>query len=81
MPKDLLYWGAVTPNSGPVPFWMEAMANPKDKGGIMKKRKPNIEIGHYRGSPYWGVWVDSELLAVVCYRKGAEAIKSALLNH
>jgi len=29
----------------------------------MKKRKPNIEIGHYRGSRYWGVWVDSELLA------------------
>jgi len=46
----------------------------------MKKRKPNIEIGHYRGSRYWGVWVDSELLAVVCYRKGAEAIRSALLN-
>lgn len=46
----------------------------------MKKRKPNIEIGHYRGSRYWGVWVDSELLAVVCYRKGAEAIKSALLT-
>ena len=46
----------------------------------MKKRKPNIEIGRYRGSRNWGVWVDSELLAVVCYRKGAEAIKSALLN-
>ena len=42
----------------------------------MKKRKPNIEIGHYRGSRYWGVWVDSELLAVVW----AEAIKLALLN-
>lgn len=48
--------------------------------GIMKKRTPNIEIGHYRGSRYWGVWVDSELLAVVCYRKGAEAIKNALLR-
>tara|TARA_R100000322_G_scaffold169090_1_gene140435 strand:- start:2437 stop:2580 length:144 start_codon:yes stop_codon:yes gene_type:complete len=46
----------------------------------MKNNKPNIEIGHYRGSRYWGVWVDSELLAVVFYRKGAEAIKSALLN-
>lgn len=46
----------------------------------MKKRKPNIEIGHYRGSRYWAVWVDSELLAVVCYRKGAEAIKAALLK-
>lgn len=46
----------------------------------MKKRKPDIEIGHYRGSRYWGVWVNSELLAVVCYRKGAEAIRSALLN-
>lgn len=46
----------------------------------MKKHKPIIEIGHYRGSRYWGVWVDSELLAVVCYQKGAEAIKSALLK-
>ncbi len=56
------------------------MANQKDRGNIIKKRQPNIEIGHYRGSRYWGVWVDSELLAVVCYRKGAEAINSALLN-
>lgn len=46
----------------------------------MKTKTPNIEIERYRGSRYWGVWVDSELLAVVCYRKGAEAIKSALLN-
>lgn len=46
----------------------------------MKTRTPNIGIGHYRSSRYWGVWVDSELLAVVCYRKGAEAIRSALLN-
>jgi hypothetical protein len=57
------------------------MANQADRESIMKKRKPNIEIGHYRGSRYWGVWIDSELLAVVCYRKGAEAIKSALMNH
>ena len=63
-----------------MPFWMGSMANQKDKGGIIKKRKSNIEIGPYRGSRYWGVWVDSELLAVVCYRKGAEAIKTALLN-
>lgn len=56
------------------------MANQADRGSIMKKRKPDIEIGHYRGSRYWGVWVDSELLAVVCYRKGAEAIKAALLS-
>ena len=45
----------------------------------MKRRELNVEIGHYRGSRHWAVWVDSELLAVVCYRKGAEAIKSALL--
>ena len=55
------------------------MANQVGNGGSMKTSKPNIEIRHYRGSRYWGVWVDSELLAVVCYRKGAEAIKSALL--
>lgn len=54
------------------------MANRAVRGRIMKKHKPNIEIGHYRGSRYWGIWVDSELLAVVCYRKGAEAIRSAL---
>lgn len=67
-------------NSGPVPFWVKSMAKQTGNGGTMKMSKPNIEIGRYHGSRYWGVWVDSELLAVVCYRKGAEAIKSALLN-
>lgn len=57
------------------------MANQAGNRGTMKTSKPNIEIGHYRRSRYWGIWVDSELLAVVCYRKGAEAIKSALLDH
>ena len=41
------------------------MANHAVKGSIRKKRKPDIEIGHYRGSRYWAVWVDSKLLAVV----------------
>lgn len=45
----------------------------------MKNRKPHVEIGYYRRSRCWGVWLDSELLAVVYYRKGAKAIKSALL--
>lgn len=47
----------------------------------MTKRTPNIEIGHYRRSRHWAVWIDSELLAVVCYRKGAEAIRETLLNY
>ena len=46
----------------------------------MRTSTPKIEIGHYRKSRYWGVWIDSELLAVVCYRKGAEAVKLALLS-
>ena len=46
----------------------------------MRNRNTNIEIGHYRGSRYWGVWINSELLAVVCYRKGTEAIKTALMD-
>ena len=30
--------------------------------------------------PYQTVWINEELLAVVCYMKGASAIKQALLN-
>lgn len=42
-----------------------------------------IEVKRYRkrdGYPsrYWGIYVDGELLAVVLYRKGAEAIAEML---
>ena len=38
-----------------------------------------IEVRKYRkpdgyATRYWGIYVDGELLAVVLYRKGAEAI-------
>ena len=37
-----------------------------------------IEIRRYRRTRYWAVYVDGELLAVVVYRKGAEAIAAKL---
>jgi hypothetical protein len=44
-----------------------------------------IEIRKYRkpdGYPtrYWGIYVDGELLAVVLYRKGAQAIAEMLVK-
>jgi len=37
-----------------------------------------IEIRKYRHTRHWAVYVDGELLAVVVYRKGAEAIADML---
>ena len=33
-----------------------------------------IEVRKYRHTRHWAVYVDGDLLAVVVYRKGAEAI-------
>ena len=41
---------------------------------------PDITIEKYPGSRFWAVWVHGELLAVTVYKKGAEAVKSALLQ-
>jgi len=37
-----------------------------------------IKITKYKGSQFWAIWLGGELLAVVCYKKGALAIKEAL---
>ena len=44
-----------------------------------------VEVTRYRkpdgyASRYWAVLVDGELLAVTVYRRGAEAVASALTN-
>ncbi|MBL1277642.1 MAG: hypothetical protein COB30_016295 [Ectothiorhodospiraceae bacterium] len=39
-----------------------------------------IRISKYKKSRFHTIWVNEELLAVVCYKKGALAIKQALLN-
>jgi len=36
-----------------------------------------ITITRYQRTRFWAVWLDGELLAVVLYRKGAEAIRRA----
>ena len=41
---------------------------------------PDIAIEKYPGSRFWAVRVHGELLAVTVYKKGAEAVKSALLQ-
>ena len=37
-----------------------------------------VRITKYKDSRFWAVWLEEELLAVVCYKKGALAIKEAL---
>lgn len=41
---------------------------------------PDIRVTKYKGTRFYAVWVDEELLAVVCYKKGALAIRRALLD-
>jgi hypothetical protein len=43
-------------------------------------RVPEIRITKYKKTRFYAVWLDGELLAVVCYRKGGEAIRKALLD-
>jgi hypothetical protein len=37
-----------------------------------------IKIAKYKNTRQWAVWIKDELLAVVCYKKGAAAIKQIL---
>jgi len=37
-----------------------------------------ITIKRYKNTRHWAVWREQELLAVVCYKKGAQAIKQLL---
>ena len=39
-----------------------------------------IEIRKYRRTRFWAVYVDGCLLAVVVYRKGAEAVVRKLMS-
>lgn len=39
-----------------------------------------ITIGRYKNTRYWAVWKEEELIAVVCYKKGATAIKQVLTD-
>ena len=44
---------------------------------VMIEVKPYLKADGYR-TRYWAVYVDGELLAVVVYRKGAQAIADML---
>jgi hypothetical protein len=46
----------------------------------MKLTPDFIQIEKYRKTRFWAVWINQELLAVVCYKKGALAIKQILLR-
>jgi len=37
-----------------------------------------IKIARYKDTRHWAVWIKDELVAVVCYKKGAHAIKQLL---
>ena len=40
----------------------------------------SIRVGKYKGTRYWAVWLDDQLLAVTVYKKGAVAIKNTLCS-
>lgn len=37
-----------------------------------------IKIARYKNTRHWAVWKGKQLVAVVCYKKGAQAIKTLL---
>jgi len=37
-----------------------------------------IRIERHKNTRHWAVWIKDELVAVVCYKKGAAAIKQLL---
>jgi hypothetical protein len=39
-----------------------------------------IKITKYKSTRHWAVWKGNTLLAVVCYKKGAQAIKQILTD-
>jgi hypothetical protein len=39
-----------------------------------------ITIKRYKNTRHWAVWKGEQLLAVVCYKKGAKAIKQILTD-
>lgn len=40
-----------------------------------------IKIERYKNTRHWAVWMKNELVAVVCYKKGATSIKRLLDRH
>jgi hypothetical protein len=39
-----------------------------------------VRVGRYPNSRFWAVWCGSELVAVVVYKKGAEAVAELARN-
>jgi hypothetical protein len=37
-----------------------------------------IKIARYKNTRHWAVWHKDKLLAVICYKKGAQAIKQLI---
>jgi len=40
-----------------------------------------ITIARHKKSRHWAIWQNDTLIAVVCYKKGASAIKQILDRH
>ena len=55
---------------------LEAAAPDLLKGAVGR----DIRITRYGRTRFWAVWIGEDLLAVVCYKKGAYAIRDAFLS-
>jgi len=44
-----------------------------------RKASPgDVRVEKYKGTRYWAVWINGELLAVTVYKKGAVAVKETI---
>ena len=46
----------------------------------METKSPDIHITRHKKTRFWAICIGQELLAVVCYKKRALAIRKALLD-
>jgi len=53
----------------------------KDLSASRRNREASLDevrVEKYKGTRYWAVWINGELLAVTVYKKGAVAVKETL---
>lgn len=75
-----VFWSKIKLKNDTIPFDFSFLVWPYTTPMKRRKRIPEITISKYRYTRFWAVWIDEELLAVVCYKKGANAIRELLLK-
>lgn len=58
----------------------KALAMMLDRILYGRVRPDDVRVQKYKGTRYWAVWIQGNLLAVTVYKKGAMAIKEKLVQ-